>query len=965
MLVLLGVVALGSSVLVAPVGAQLEPSVGRTPVGVDADGDDVNEPSFAPDDRPSPPPRSSDRLEAEALEASGDPADADTVVVTFRDDRARPASVDGQKVETVPTSDLAVLDVPDGRDAIDFAIEVSARPDVESAEPNITAKRAESAEQTGEFERIGIDEAWTRSTGSADVVVAVVDSGIDPAHPDLAGRLVPGYNWAAPGTYPVEALHPDPLQFGHGTKVAGVIAAAHGSGTSIEGVAGAGTKIMPLRVFPDGTGGAPLADIAAAIDFAANNGADIVNLSLAAAGQSNTIDAAVLRAVNRGVVVLAAAGNEGTFLSNSPANSPYAVGVSATDDNGDTVSFTTFGPDVDIAAPGLAIDTIAPGGGTTTISGTSFATPMVAGVAALLKARHPGWDGDRIVAELFSTAEDRGPTGLDDYYGFGLVDAAAALGVAGRAPFVGVGAAALDSEPNDVSSRSVAAGSVNSGVIAPEGDVDWWSFSASAGSSVTVTMTPPVGPAGPQLDGVLDLHGPNGSLIETVDATFDGEIESVTFDASSTGTHRVSVRNYRGTISPGAYTLEIGVGAAGATSGAEQVTAERAASFGSTGPWLESTTPVIRATGVSRTANLSVRSGRDLASATVGSNTVVLVDGVRGSLVPSTVSFSTGSDTITVNPTGSLLRGRPYLLLIAGVQDTSGDPMPWTTVPFSTAGEFASPNISGTYDPVVGDFSGDGATDILYYAPGGTPDYLHLGDWSGMVDAGPFPVNGTYEPFTLDLDGNGQDDIIWYAPGPAADYIWYAHAGGFVSEPTSAKGRYEPFTLDLNGDGFDDIVWYAPGRSQDYLWYGKAGGGHTSVPITSNGVYEPFVGDFNDDGFDDTFWYAPGGAPDFIWYGKAGGGYTSVPATVNGHYRPVSGDFDGDGYGDVLFYAPGTAPDFQWLFRPGGFDSVSTTINGTYLSYGGDFNGDRYDDVLLYGPGSTSDTILLGGPAGL
>lgn len=913
--------------------------------------------TVAPDDRPTAPLGSTS-----SRDRSGDASveDVGTVVVSFAEGVARPSAFEGEAVRSVATTDLGVVDVPEGRTATEFAAELAARGDVATAEPNRTATRFEAPGQTDEFERIGVQDAWTRATGSSDVVVAVVDSGIDPNHPDLAGRLVTGYNFAVPGTYPIEALTPAPSEYGHGTKVAGVIAAAHGSGTAIEGVAGAGTRIMPLRVFPDGTDGAPLSDIAAAIEFAADNGADIINLSLGAPGQSTTLNDAVAYAVARGLVVLAATGNQGGFVSHSPANAPRAIGVSATNDNGDTVSFTNFGPDVDIAAPGLAIGTITPGGGTTSVSGTSFSTPMVAGVAALVKDRYPGWSGGRIVTELLLTAEDRGPVGLDDYYGFGVVDAAAALGISGRAPFVGVTPAAVDAEPNDVSSRATSASSTNSGVIAPEGDVDWWSFTAAQNSEVTVTLTPPTGATGPELDAVLEIHAADGTLIDVVDATLDGEVEQTTFTASASGTHRVSVRNYRGTISPGAYTLQISDSGAGAAG-----TAAPAAVFGATGPWLESTTPAIRARGVSRTANLSVRSGRDLAVDSVGESTVVLVDGIYGNPIDASVSLAAGSDTITINPAFTLLRGRPYVLILAGVQDTSGNSMPWTTVPFSTVGSFASPTVNGDSNPVVGDFSGDGATDILYYAPGGVADDLYFGDWSGLIDGGPEHVNGIYEPFTVDLDGNGQDDIFWYAPGPAADFIWFAGATGFSSSPTSANGVYEPFTLDLNGDGFDDIVWYAPGSAQDYVWYGRPGGGHTSVRYTANGRYEPFVGDFNDDGFDDSFWYAPGTAADYIWYGKAGGGYDSVPTTVNGRYEPVSGDFDGDGFGDVLFYGRGTATDYQWLFRPGGHDSVQVTIDGTHEPESGDFNGDRFDDVFLYGPGTLPDTMLLGGAQGL
>lgn len=943
----------GAAMLFAllPAAASAEAGGERVPSGV-ATGP-IASPTAgpAPDRRPSAPVtpanerRAVDPTVAPAAESrpTVDPA---SVVVTFRDDVVRPNSVEGEPVREVPESPYAVVEVPEGRTAEEVAADIATRADVESAEPNAVVRAFESPGQTGEFGRIGIQDAWTRAKGSSDVIVAVVDSGIDQDHPDFSGRLVSGFDFVDPGTYPHDSD-------GHGTQVAGVIGARQDAGTDIDGIAGAGARIMPLRVLNGGSG--LLSDVAAAIRFAADNGASIVNLSLGAEGRSTTVDNAVAYAIDRGLVVIASAGNEGAFFSVSPSNAPGAIGVSATDDAGNTASFTSFGPDVDLAAPGVGIDTTADGGGTSTVNGTSFSTPMVAGVAALLKQRNPGWSGGRIVTELLLTAEDRGPTGVDDYYGYGLVDAAAALGVSGRSPFVGVEPAAADAEPNDVSARATPAGANNTGSINPEGDVDWWQFSSTVPEDVTITVTPAGTSSGPRLDTVLQVFRPDGSMVANVDTVGIGP-EVATITTAGNGTHRISVSNYHGTISPNGY--ELSVARSPATGPAT----------GAVGgpPWLESTTPEARARNVSRTANLQVVSGRSLQSSSVDTRSVVLLDGIYGTPVSASVRLG-GGRNIDVDPAAPLLPGRPYLLVLAGVRDAGNNPMPWTTVPFSTSGSFEQPVVNGTYRPVVGDFSGDGADDIIYYAPGSTPDFLYLGEWSGLFRVGPFPVNGTYQPFTLDLDGNGHDDIIWYAPGTAPDFIWYFDERGptnYRSVPTRAVGTYKPFTLDLNGDGYDDIIWYAPGTAADYIWYGKAGGGHTSVPTRANGVYDPFVGDFDNDGFDDIFWYAKGSPPDFVWYGEANG-YTSVGTQVLGSYEPVSGDFDGDGFGDVLFYAPGPAADYQWLFGPSGFDSVRVTIDGRFDPLGGDFNGDRFDDVFLYGPGSRSDQMLLGGRNGI
>ncbi|MDZ7676843.1 MAG: S8 family serine peptidase [Acidimicrobiales bacterium] len=653
-------------------------------------------------------------------EPASEPAE---VVVRFEDDAVRASSLNGQEVETTgtPGSRYATVDVPEGEDPEAVAAELEARGDISVAEPNRRVRAYEAPGQVDEFERIGVQHAWTRADGASDVTVAVIDSGIDADHPDFAGgRIVEGKDWIDEGSYPHDTV-------GHGTQVAGVIAASHDGGTAIDGVAGGGTRIMPLRVL-DGDGGF-IADVADAIEYAANRGVDVINLSLGMEGTSTLLDNAASYARDRNVVVVAAAGNwdkaekQENATVTTPAGAPGVIGVGATNDDGELMQFSIWGPMVDLTAPGYNIDTTCDhptdsSCGTdqmNTATGTSFAAPMVAGVAALLRDRHPDWTSRRIEDHLLRTSEDLGPAGIDYYYGLGLVDAAVALGA----------------------------------------------------------------------------------------------------------------EDYR------------------------------------------------------------------------------------------------------------------------------------------SGGTFASPTINGTYDPVVGDFfPGDGITDILYYAPGGANDYLHLGAPSGFRNVGELPVNATYEPFTVDLDGNRQDDIVWYAPGSASDFIWYWHRTGYQSVPTKASGDYEPFTLDLNGDTFEDIVWYAPGPAQDYIWYGQPGGGHRSVATKASGRYQPFTGDFNGDGFDDIFWYAPGTAQDFIWYGTIDG-HTSVATTVNGHYRPIAGDFDANGYGDVLWYAPGSAADFQWLFRPGGYTSVATTINGTYRPLGGDFNGDRYDDVLFYGVGTRADYMRFGSSNGL
>ncbi|MGK2949563.1 MAG: S8 family serine peptidase [Acidimicrobiales bacterium] len=377
------------------------------------------------------------------------------------------------------------------------------------------------------------------------------------------------------------------------------------------------------------------------------------------------------------------------------------------------------------------------------------------------------------------------------------------------------------------------------------------------------------------------------------------------------------------------------------------------------GPWLLDTHPTARTTvPTTELDRLTISFGRAIFEPLP--EHVVLFDGLTGAVLPTTMETTTigGARAVHLRPQFPLPPGMALVLGVGGVRDEGGRPMPATFIPFITAGRaFPTPELGWDFDPLVGDYNGDGIDDVLLYQPGADPDFTMYGSWEGFYIA-ETPVNGAYEPFTVDLNGDGYDDIIWYRPGPGQDYIWYGEPTGFRSVPTSAVGYYEPFSLDLNGDGYDDIIWYRPGHGQDYIWYGKPDG-YTSVPTRASGVYRPFALDMNGDGFDDIVWYAPGAAVDYIWYGTTSG-HTSVPTRITGTYEAIPGDFNGDGYDDITWYRAGTVQDYVWSGSATGFSSRPVTINGTYRPVGGDFNGDLFDDILFYGVGSLPESIVFG-----
>ncbi|MBI5944987.1 MAG: peptidase S8 [Chloroflexi bacterium] len=260
-------------------------------------------------------------------------------------------------------------------------------------------------------------QGWGLSTGSGNVTVAIVDSGVDMSHADLAGKITGGYDFVNDDNTPQD-------DFGHGTHVAGIAAAQGNNGTGIAGVSW-GAKVMPLKVL-NSTGGGTYANVAAAIVWAADHGAQIINLSLGGASPSVTLEAAVVYAYNKGLLVVAASGNNGGNQVLYPARYPQVMAVGATNFSNQPASFSNYGPEVDVAAPGENIYSLAPGGYLTK-SGTSMSSAHVSGLAAVLFSFTNNAGVVRNTIE--ATTLDVGPAGWDLYSGAGLIqmDSAIAL----------------------------------------------------------------------------------------------------------------------------------------------------------------------------------------------------------------------------------------------------------------------------------------------------------------------------------------------------------------------------------------------------------------------------------------------------------------------------------------------------------------------------------------------------------
>ncbi len=270
-------------------------------------------------------------------------------------------------------------------------------------------------------ERVGAPAAWAAGFTGAGVKVGIVDSGIDPSHPDL--HVAGGYDFTSGSNSPSAWNDNVAACGGHGTHVAGTMAALQ-NGTGIVGVA-PGVELYALKVFEiiNGNCASWSSNQIAAIDWAVGHGIRVVNMSIASGVALQAYQDAITNASNAGVLVVAAAGNNSGGPITYPAVYDHAVAVGALTSSNAVAYFSDIGPQMWLAAPGMSIVSTVPGGGTATMDGTSMAAPHVAGVAALLIQQHPTWSATQVRDALRDGAQDISSPGWDSATGWGLVQA--------------------------------------------------------------------------------------------------------------------------------------------------------------------------------------------------------------------------------------------------------------------------------------------------------------------------------------------------------------------------------------------------------------------------------------------------------------------------------------------------------------------------------------------------------------
>lgn len=297
--------------------------------------------------------------------------------------------------------------------------------------------------------RVNPEHAWDRVRRLQQrVTIAFLDTGIDTTHPDLADKIVPGRNFVNPIIPNNNVTDID----GHGTKIAGAAAAVTNNGIGMAGISFNTASIMPIKVLENFEDNVTPASLIAGIRFAVNNGAQVINMStfLINYGYNQAVQTEIDRAWNRGLVLVAAAGNDGTTQVYYPAGYNHVLAVSAINNNDQKLDSSNFGVDIGIASPGENVLSAAPGGGYDDQgSGTSVATAFVSGLAAMLIAANPRLTNQQVVEIIQRSAEvldlggrtrgrspgrsrgrSRGSMGWSPIFGYGLINASNAMKLA-------------------------------------------------------------------------------------------------------------------------------------------------------------------------------------------------------------------------------------------------------------------------------------------------------------------------------------------------------------------------------------------------------------------------------------------------------------------------------------------------------------------------------------------------------
>lgn len=467
---------------------------------------------------------------------------------------------------------LGVVASTRGRPVDQVLAELRADPSVEYAEPNyrvqlltdgaVAAVSVNDPMTAGQYslDRMRVRDAWSLATGSGGVV-AVLDTGVQQDHPDLANRVLAGRDFVNNDWLAAD-------DNGHGTWVAGIIAANPNDGYGIAGISWS-SVILPVKIM-NSSGTGTTEALRQGIIWAADNGATVINMSVGGFPYSQAVQDAVTYAWNKGAVLVGAAGNNNREESFYPASLNHVISVSATQPQDEFSYWSSYGPAVDVSAPGSSVLTTnclastCPNpewGSHTYISGTSFAAPNVAGVVALIRAAYPTWTPQQVVDRLYATVDDLGYAGWDNRYGRGRVNAYRALGASVAASPRPAGDAL---EANDTlgGARVIPLGVATWPSIYPAGDVDVHAVDVPRAGRLDVRVAGVVdardwtwrGSALP-VDPIVELYTTDGTLLSRVDAVWQDGVELAQTTVAGPTRILVRISNYFASGSRSAYSV--------------------------------------------------------------------------------------------------------------------------------------------------------------------------------------------------------------------------------------------------------------------------------------------------------------------------------------------------------------------------------------------------------------------------
>jgi subtilisin family serine protease/putative cell wall-binding protein len=567
------------------------------------------------------------------------------------------------EVET-PVTGAPVEELATGGQPVEqILVELNANPAVAYAEPDYVVELTEvavtavndslTADQYS-LDRMAVRAGWGIETGASNLI-AVLDTGVDFTHPDLAGRTVTGYDF----------VHDDGTAAddnGHGTWVSGIIAAKANNGAGVAGITWS-DKILPVKIM-DANGTGSTSDLARGIRYAADRGAKVINMSVGGFPTSQAVEDAVDYAWGKGAVLIGAAGNNGIDQEFYPASYAHVVSVSATQLNDEFTNWSSFGPSVDVSAPGASVLTtncascMPDYGSYTYISGTSFAAPNTAGVVALMRARYPDKSNQWIVDRLKATSDDLGYPGWDRRYGVGRVNAYRALG--GSPPAAPrPGGDGLEANNALASARSIPLGTVRPSIY-PAGDVDYVSVSAPRAGRLTVSVTAvddtrpwPWVRSALHVDPVLEVYRADGTRVVRVDnATNSFATERASITMAAAGRIVIKVSNHLPNGNRSAYTLAT-------------------AYLDNAAPTIASRSPAAGTTNVSRTGPFGVTFNEAVTGVT--GSTLRLKD-ANGMAVAASVRYDSATRTASIAPASTLAAEARYTVSVtSGIHDVAGN----------------------------------------------------------------------------------------------------------------------------------------------------------------------------------------------------------------------------------------------------------------------------------------------------